>query len=150
MENLDWNGSSKLFEPEMRKHLRPSSFTQSARSLPAPTTVPSSPPRVNRNPQILGTIIKMIDDEYRPGQTVPQSGIYAVLHDNCHGQQHEVTVYTARVSHRTSVAPTLFATAYTGGETRHHRSLEAEPGYRCLTAPVSIEDENRASAVSNS
>lgn len=30
-------------------------------------------------------------NEYRPGQTVPQSGIYAVLHDKCHAQAHEVT-----------------------------------------------------------
>ena len=29
--------------------------------------------------------------EYRPGQIVPNSGIYSVLHDACHAQVHEVT-----------------------------------------------------------
>ncbi len=29
--------------------------------------------------------------DYRPGQTVPYSGIYLVLHDKCHHQTHEVT-----------------------------------------------------------
>jgi|HubBroStandDraft_5_1064220.scaffolds.fasta_scaffold191460_1 hypothetical protein len=29
--------------------------------------------------------------QYKPGQTVPQSGIYAVEHDRSHTQRHEVT-----------------------------------------------------------
>jgi hypothetical protein len=30
-------------------------------------------------------------NEYRPGQIVPYSGIYSVLHDRNHSQTHEVT-----------------------------------------------------------
>jgi hypothetical protein len=30
--------------------------------------------------------------EYKPGDKVPNSGIYKVVHDNKHVQEHEVTV----------------------------------------------------------
>lgn len=30
-------------------------------------------------------------EEYRPGQKVPKSGIYRVIHDPVHAQEHEVT-----------------------------------------------------------
>ena len=32
--------------------------------------------------------------EYKPGNTVPQSGIYNVNHDNYHSQRHQVTAVT--------------------------------------------------------
>ncbi len=33
-----------------------------------------------------------IGDEFRPGEDVPHSGIYKVVHDKNHTQNHEVTV----------------------------------------------------------
>lgn len=30
-------------------------------------------------------------DQYKPGDTVPKSGIYRVTHDPAHAQEHEVT-----------------------------------------------------------
>jgi predicted transcriptional regulator len=32
-----------------------------------------------------------IGDEFKPGQDVPNSGIYKVLHDAKHAEEHEVT-----------------------------------------------------------
>jgi hypothetical protein len=32
-----------------------------------------------------------IGDEFKPGDTVPHSGIYAVIHDTNHTQTHDVT-----------------------------------------------------------
>jgi hypothetical protein len=32
-----------------------------------------------------------MSDEYKPGEKVPRSGIYAVLHDDEHEERHEVT-----------------------------------------------------------
>ena len=32
-----------------------------------------------------------IGDTFKPGETVPQSGIYDVLHDPAHEQKHQVT-----------------------------------------------------------
>jgi len=38
-----------------------------------------------------------IGDEFKPGQEVPHSGIYLVIHDQAHSQSHEVTcVYGKR------------------------------------------------------
>ena len=34
----------------------------------------------------------MSTQEYKPGEKVPQSGIYKVVHDKTHSQQHGVTV----------------------------------------------------------
>jgi hypothetical protein len=31
-------------------------------------------------------------EQYKPGDKVPQSGIYKVTHDNVHHDEHEVTV----------------------------------------------------------
>jgi len=35
-------------------------------------------------------------DKYKPGDTVPRSGIYQVIHDQQHAPEHEVTVVTGR------------------------------------------------------
>jgi hypothetical protein len=32
-----------------------------------------------------------IGDTFKPGQTVPRSGIYRVVHDSQHAKEHEVT-----------------------------------------------------------
>jgi hypothetical protein len=32
-----------------------------------------------------------IGDEFKPGEKVPHSGIYKVVHDSSHAQPHEVT-----------------------------------------------------------
>lgn len=32
-----------------------------------------------------------IGDEFRPGQKVPRSGIYRVVHDKAHAEPHDVT-----------------------------------------------------------
>ena len=32
-----------------------------------------------------------VGDEFEPGDVVPKSGIYRVIHDHRHAQQHEVT-----------------------------------------------------------
>jgi hypothetical protein len=32
-----------------------------------------------------------IGDEFKPGEAVPHSGIYRVVHDAYHAQEHEVT-----------------------------------------------------------
>ena len=38
-----------------------------------------------------------IGDEFKPGEEVPHSGIYRVVHDPYHAQEHEVTcVYGKR------------------------------------------------------
>ena len=38
-----------------------------------------------------------IGDEFKPGQEVPRSGIYRVIHDPDHAKEHEVTcVYGKR------------------------------------------------------
>ena len=33
----------------------------------------------------------MASQQYKPGERVPESGIYAVLHDKNHTQQHDIT-----------------------------------------------------------
>ena len=33
-------------------------------------------------------------EEFKPGEKVPQSGIYRVIHDNAHAEPHEVTCVT--------------------------------------------------------
>ena len=37
-----------------------------------------------------------IGDEFKPGDEVPRSGIYKVIHDPEHAQQHEVTCIYGR------------------------------------------------------
>jgi hypothetical protein len=32
-----------------------------------------------------------VGDEFKPGEQVPHSGIYRVIHDEAHEQEHEVT-----------------------------------------------------------
>jgi hypothetical protein len=38
----------------------------------------------------------MANREYRPGETVEYSGVYEVLHDRDHAEEHEVTVVAGR------------------------------------------------------
>ncbi|MGH7295786.1 MAG: hypothetical protein ACRELB_12660 [Polyangiaceae bacterium] len=38
-----------------------------------------------------------MSDTYKPGEKVPRSGIYAVMHDRAHAEKHEVTCIYGKV-----------------------------------------------------
>jgi hypothetical protein len=38
-----------------------------------------------------------IGDEFKPGQKVPHSGIYRVVHDQYHAEEHEVTCVYGKI-----------------------------------------------------
>ena len=48
-------------------------------------------------------------DQYKPGDRVPRSGIYRVIHDPVHCQEHEVTCVHMKNSRRAMTAEAAFA-----------------------------------------
>ncbi len=47
-----------------------------------------------------------VGNQFKPGEEVPNSGIYKVVHDSYHAAEHEVTCVQAGATCRSSSPPT--------------------------------------------